>query len=170
MYAQGVQRLSQFYLDPTSTTIMVPSYPDHIIFTHALKVVNPLSGCLFPIVRKRDYDRAATPGLGERQVLFLVMYIGILLFGHSLSRETFPKCAQFPCIKLTADHDITYIFLPKKAKEQPAACSTHISQQAVLPCFMASVPHSWIPLGSHRKGWKDTQNGSSVDMGDSLLY
>lgn len=64
-------------------------------------------------------------------------YIGILIYGHSLASETFPKCAQFQCIKLTADHDITFIFLPKKAKEQPTACSTHISQQA------KSSPTSW---------------------------
>lgn len=100
-------------------------------------MVNPLSGCLFPAFRERDYDRAAIPGLGGTQVLFLVRHIGILVFGHSLSRETFPKCAQFQWIKLTADHDITYIFLPKKAKEQPTACSTHISQQA------KSYPAAW---------------------------
>lgn len=40
-------------------------------------------------------------------------------------------------MKLTADHDTMYIFLPKKAKDQPTACSTHISQQA------KSYPASW---------------------------
>lgn len=42
---------------------MVPSYPDHIIYMHALKVVNPLSAWLpVPVFRKREYDRAAMPG------------------------------------------------------------------------------------------------------------
>lgn len=47
------------------------------IYTHALKVVNPLSGCLFPAFTKRDYDRA---GLGETQVLYLERCIGLWPF------------------------------------------------------------------------------------------
>lgn len=62
----GTSEAIPHYFDPTSTTIIVPSYSDSIIYMHALKVANPLSGCLFLTLGKRGENyRADMPGLCE---------------------------------------------------------------------------------------------------------
>lgn len=90
-------------------------------------MANPLSSCLFLVLGKRGENyRAAVPGLGETQALFLVR----IVFGHPLARETPPEGAEFQCVELTVDGGTTPVFLPERGKGQPLACSIHVSFQA----------------------------------------
>lgn len=58
---QGPQRLFLHYFNPSSTSIMVPGYPDSIIFVHALKVANPLGGCLLIVFGKTMHEADCRP-------------------------------------------------------------------------------------------------------------
>lgn len=126
MHVQTPQRPSPCYCDPTSTTITVPSYPDSIIYMHALKVANHLEWLSVPSIREKE-EKIARPGLWQTQALFLRRCIGVWPFSR---QRASPDCAQVQCMKLSVGCDPTHVFVPEKGKGQPITRSAHIGFQA----------------------------------------